>query len=559
MMTALFDTIYVGGSAYTAGFGTSRPLGVAVRDGRIAAFAPDEKLIEAGAADVVDLRGGLVMPAFHDAHAHPVSAGVELLECDLTEATSAEEAIGLIRQFAVARPDAEWIKGGGWTLGHFPGGTPSKQMLDGLAEVAGRPVALHNRDHHGMWVNSEALKRAGITTATPDPHDGRIERNEFGEPSGVLHEGAMGLIQAVVPVASVQVKAEGLALAQQKYFRYGLVGWQDAYVGAMPSIGDIYDTYFEAAVQGTLRARVTAALWWDRSRGLEQIPELIVRRKRVATLGREDVLLADTVKIMVDGIVENYTAAISQPYKDGHGATTHNCGLTFLEPEKLRETVEALDAADFNVHFHSLGDRAVTLALDAVESALAANRRSTPRRHHLAHLQMVQASDIERFVKTGSWANLQTLWAAVDEQLDELTFPFIDDSLVTRHYPFGELCRAGVQLAAGSDWPVSTQDPIPAIHTAVNRAAPGHAMDARLGEHQKLSLADALAAYTAGSAAVNGRGERTGQLKEGYLADLVVLDRDLFEYPEEEIFRAEVAATILAGEKVFDASASSKK
>lgn len=550
-MSKTFDAIYVGGHSFTAGQHSSEPQGVAVKAGRIAAVASDDQLREAGATEVIELNGGLVMPAFHDAHAHPIAAGIELLECDLTGAENSDEAIKLIKKFATSHADSEWIRGGGWSLAHFPGGTPTKELLDELEEIGGRPVAILNRDHHGMWVNSEALKRAGIDLNTSDPEDGRIERKESGEPSGVLHEGAMELIQSVIPPLPAQMKDQGLQIAQQEYFKYGIAGWQDAWVGDMPGIGDNFDAYFEAAVDGRLQARVTAALWWDRNRGLEQIPELAEKRERVKKLGLEHLLIADTIKVMVDGIPENFTAAISLPYKDQQGCATHNHGLTFLEPEKLTDTVVALDDAGFNVHFHSLGDRAVTISLDAVEAAIARNGHRDDRRHHLAHLQIVQSSDVPRFVKTGSWANMQMLWAAVDDQLDELTFPFIDESLVSRHYPFGDLKKAGVKLAAGSDWPVSTQNPIAAAHVGVNRAAPGNTMDPRLGEAQKLTLADVFTAYTAGSAEVNGRKSLTGQLEPGLLADLIVLDRDPFQHPDEEIYLAEVAQLSLSGTQVF--------
>jgi predicted amidohydrolase YtcJ len=548
-----FDAIFVGGSAFTAGMSSSAPLGVAIRDGRIAAVAPDAQLRDAGAANIVELHGGLVMPAFHDAHAHPIAAGLELLECDLSGTYSAAEAIDAITTFAGEHPEAEWIRGGGWGLAHFPGGTPTAELLDRIPQVAGRPVALMNRDHHGMWVNSEALRRAGIDANTPDPADGRIERTASGAPSGVLHEGAVALVQTLMPTVADSVKAQALAVAESENFRFGIAGWQDAWVGDMPGVGDLFDTYLLAAEHGTLRARVTAALWWERTRGLEQIAELAEKRDRAARLGVPEWFTADTVKVMVDGITENFTAALSVPYLDQHGCATHNRGLTFLDPEQLIETVVTLDEVGFNVHFHALGDRAVTIALDAIERAIDENPPRSDRRHHLAHLQMVQHSDAARFARLGAWANLQMLWANVDEQLEELNFPFIDASLVRRHYPFADLRDAGARFAAGSDWPVSTQNPIAAAHIGVNRAAPGQRIDPRMDASQRLTLADVFTAYTAGSAEINGRAALTGKLEAGLAADLVTLNRDPFAGPPEEIFRAEVHQLLVGGAEVFRA------
>ncbi|MBX3196476.1 MAG: amidohydrolase [Microbacteriaceae bacterium] len=550
----MFDMVFVGGRAYTSGWESSRPLGVAVRDGRIAAIADDAELRDAApAAEVVDLAGGLVMPAFHDAHAHPISGALELVQCDLSGAADAAQCLAAIEAYAHANPDEPWIVGGGWTMSHFPGGTPGRALLDAI--VPDRPVALHNRDHHGTWVNTRALELAGITHATADPADGRIEREPGGHPAGVLHEGARHLLDRVLPEVGPELALRALQRAQQEYFALGIVGWQDAYVGAFAGVPDLLTTYLDGVADDTLRARVTAALWWERGEGMTQLDDLLARRDRVAALDRPDVLIADTVKIMVDGVAENFTAAVSEPFRDAHGHPTRGRGLTFLEPAELTSAVVALDAVGFSVHFHALGDRAVTIALDAIEAARAANA-SSGGRHQLAHLQIVQASDVERFPRLGAVANLQMLWAAADEQLTELTFPFVAPALVERHYPLRELRDSGAALAAGSDWPVSSADPLEAIHVGVNRAAPGEEPDPRMDPSQAIDLASALDAYTAGSAAAGGRGAMTGELLPGRLADLVVLDSDPFARDPRALHEVRVRRTVLGGEVVYAAGSS---
>ncbi len=548
MTDRAFDTILVGGTAFTAGWESSRLVGVGIRHGRIAAVDTDDRLRDAGAAEVVDARGALVMPAFYDAHAHPIGGGIELLQCDLSGAGNADDCVERIAAYAASHPDREWIQGGGWTMAHFPGGTPSRALLD--AAVPDRPAVLVNRDHHGAWCNTEALRRAGITAATPDPADGRIEREPDGTPAGVLHEGAMRLMDAVAPGIDDALALAGLERAQADFFALGITGWQDAWVGRTAGVDDLLDVYLAAVDAATLRARVTAALWWDRERGLDQLDELRGKRTTVQQRGRQDVLIADTVKIMVDGVAENFTAAMSRPYLDACGHPTGNSGLTFVAPDALRDAVVALDAADFSVHLHALGDRAVTLALDAIDAARTANGPSSGR-HQLAHLQVVQRRDVPRFAALGATANLQMLWGALDEALSELTFPFLDPELVGRHYPFRELRDAGAALAAGSDWPVSSADPIAAIHVAVNRAEPGARADERLHPEQAIDLATAVSAYTAGSAAAGGRGDTNGRLHPGAAADLVVLDRDPFAGPREDIHEAVVSRTFLAGVEVY--------
>jgi predicted amidohydrolase YtcJ len=262
---------------------------------------------------------------------------------------------------------------------------------------------------------------------------------------------------------------------------------------------------------------------------------------------------AATVKIMQDGIAENHTAALLDPYLTGCGCASDNSGISFVEPGELRKYVTELDASGFPVHFHALGDRAVREALDAVETARTANGwRDT--RHHLAHLQVVHPHDIPRFRTLGAGANLQMLWAAHEPQMDELTLPFLGAERGARQYPFGDLLRAGATLAAGSDWPVSSPDPLQAIHVAVNRIAPGAPEDtpAFLPE-QRLDLGAAIAAYTAGSAYVNHLDDITGSITVGKSADLVVLDRDPFAGPPEEIAATRVLQTFVEGQRVHAA------
>ncbi len=362
----------------------------------------------------------------------------------------------------------------------------------------------------------------------------------------------MRLLDGVAPAVPDELAARALLRAQEDFFALGIVGWQDAYVGATAGVDDLLDTYLAAVADGSLKARITAALWWERGEGLGQLDRLIEKRERVAALGRSDILMADTVKIMVDGVAENFTAAMSQPYRDPHGHSTGERGLTFLDPAQLEEALVALDAAGFSVHLHALGDRAVTVSLDAIAAARRANGPSGAR-HQLAHLQVVQRDDVARFAELDATANLQMLWAAVDEQLDELTFPFVAEELIARHYPLRELRDSGAPFAAGSDWPVSTADPMQAIHVAVNRAAPGALPDPRMDPTQAIDLATALAAYTAGSVRANGRHTSTGALTPGLLADLVVLDTDPFEVAPEEMHTVTVRETRLGGEPVYRA------
>ena len=517
-----------------------------VDDGNVAAVlsAVDLDALDRSDHDVVDLAGGLVSPGFTDAHIHPIQGGLERMQCDLTDGGTREEYLGLVRGYA-AGYEGEWITGGGWQMAAFPGGTPSAADLD--AVVPDRPVFLPNRDHHGGWVNARALELAGITAETPDPPDGRIERLPDGRPQGTLHEGAMGLVAKLLPLPEQAEYAAGLVEGQRYLFSLGVTAWQDAIVGAYAGMADTASTYTEAVSNGDLVADVVGALWWDRDLGLAQIPDLVERR-RAQSGGR---YRASSVKIMQDGVCENYTAAMLTPYLDGHGGATENSGHSFVEAEELKGVVTALAAEGFQVHVHAIGDRGVREALDAFAAARSAGHAGDLR-HHIAHIQVIHPEDVPRFAELGVAANAQALWATHEPQMDDLTIPFLGQERAAWQYPFGDLVRTGARLVMGSDWPVSTPDPLAAIHTAVTRTSYDDPREA-LFSRQAVDLTTAFAAYTSGSAWVNGR-DRTdggGVLAPGHVADLAVLDRDPFAGPPEEIGATRVTSTWVRGRAVF--------
>lgn len=509
---------------------------VLVRGTRIMAFGPEAELAakREETDTLFDLGGNLLTPGFSDAHVHTVMGGVESLGCDLTVPEGIEAVLATIAAFA-ARTTAGWITGGGWAMSDFPGGVPTAQLLDTV--VCDRPAYLINRDHHGAWVNTHALQLAGISASTPDPADGRIERDEAGNPTGTLHEGAMDLVSARIPALAAATFGAGLLAGQARLHSVGVTGWQEAILGEYAGYPDTSRYYAEASAAGTLTAHAVGALWVPRTTTLDDIDGLVTefseRRRVNAAAG----FPTNSAKIMVDGVAENQTAALLEPYlrsctcapKDPDPGT----GLTYLPVEVLNAVAVALDAAGFDLHLHVIGDRATRLGLDAIEAARTANG-TTGGRHHLAHLQIIHPDDLARFGELGVTANAQALWACNDQQMTELTLPVLGAERSSWQYPYRSLIDSGATLAMGSDWPVSSPDPWQGIHVAVNRRPPGDLGTEPLVASEAITLLEALTAYTSGSAWLN-RDDHAGTISPDARADLVVWDADPFGLPASEL------------------------
>ena len=528
---------------------------VAVRDGRILAAGPETQVRNALPAPEhdVSLEGRALSPGFTDAHVHTLMGGVESLACDLTGAHGIDATLAVITSHAAGNTGA-WITGGGWSMSDFPGGTPTAELLDAITGQT--PAYLLNRDHHGAWVNTAALRLAGITAATLDPEDGRIERDNRGTPTGTLHEGAMDLVSALIPPPDAATLRAGLLAGQARLHAFGVTGWQEAILGNYAGYRDGSGIYRSLYAEGKLTGQAAGALWVPRETTLGDVPELVgdflERRRENAAAG----FRTTTAKIMVDGVAENQSAAMLDPYlrtcncdPDSMGST----GLRYLSPEVLSAVAIALDAAGFDLHLHVIGDAAARMGLDALEAARAANG-ITGGRHHLAHLQVIHPNDVPRFGKLGLSINAQALWACNDDQMTELTAPFLGRERTGWQYPFRSLMDAGAHLVMGSDWPVSTPNPFEAIHVAVNRTHPDHPEAQPLVPRQAITVMEAMRGYTQGSAWIN-RDLEGGTLRPGSRADIILLDADPFAMDSSDLHAVAVELTLAAGHVVFSRAA----
>ncbi len=513
--------MFVGGRVWT-GVERRAPLDtVAIRQGRVVGMGILADLAWAlgPRTRVIPLAERLLVPAFGDAHVHPLSAGLAMTRCWLHEVEEDAAAYqGVVAEYALAHPERPWVVGEGWVINAFPGGTPTARLLD--AVVPERPVYLESADGYAAWVNSAALAVAGVHAGTPDPPSGRIARDTDGTPLGTLHGGAMELIRSLTPTVTAAEREDGLLRGQAALQRLGIGSWQDANVGP-----DDERAYVAVAGRGELTGRAALALRWEPARGSEQLPELLDRRLAIVEAGPGR-LSAPTVKLFQDGVVEDATAAMIEPYLDQPGGPGRDRGESRYHPAALRDICVALDDARFAVHAHAIGDRAVREVLDALTAARKVNG---PRdsRHQIAHLQFIDPADMPRFRALGVIANCQPYRAAHGAYADDLAGPLVGADRLDRMYPFGSLARQGATLALGSDWSVTTPDPMRILEVAIRRVDPDLRHGPPLGpSSERLSNEVAMRAYTRGSAYANGFEDVTGIIEEGRPADLVLLDRD---------------------------------
>jgi predicted amidohydrolase YtcJ len=505
-----------------------------VRDREIIYIGDDEgaRAYAGRDVEVIDLAGRAVLPGFHDTHTHLIWSGTELLNVDLFAVTTVGALAEVVHAWASQHPEAPWVRGSGWNMADFEGRL-SKSQLD--AVVPDRPVFLYSSDGHTAFANSVALALAGIGSDTPDPRDGRIERDAAGNPTGVLQEAAMDLVAALLPPYPRAQIDEGLANALLMANGFGITTIVDASIRDWMMAG-----YARAHAAGTLTMRVHGAAWVEPG-DLDAPGRLEALRTRYAS----ERIMVGSAKFFVDGIIESKTAYMLEPYTDGTN------GVPIFSDEELQGMAIALDAAGFQLHAHVIGDGATRQFLDAVEAVRAANG-SRDRRPLLAHLEVVDPDDLPRFGALGAYASFQPLWAHPDAYIQDLTWPLIGEERSQYLYPIGALHAAGATIVAGSDWSVSSMNPFEAIEVAVTRQDPWQAGGKVLTPQHRVDLMTALRAYTSEGAKATFSEDRVGTLEAGKRADFIIVDRDPFAIPSSELAEVRVEETWLDGERVFD-------
>ncbi|MFV1361527.1 amidohydrolase [Mycolicibacterium fortuitum] len=530
-------TLFHGGVIWTPGHTTDALL---VADGVVRAVGADA--LAATADRTVDLEGGFLMPSFGDGHAHPLFGGLESAGPAVRPCESIDQIVSAVKEFADSNPHQEWIVGASYDGSLAPDGLFDARWLD--AAVPDRPVVLRAWDYHTLWVNSVALQRAGITADTPEPALGEIPRREDGTPLGTLREwGATDLITAVMPPRDEGVRIAALGTAADYYLAHGVTWVQDAWVEPAE-----LDAYLAAARAGALRMRFNLAFYADPRHFDTQVTQYAAARDRVVAMG-SPLLTAQTVKFFADGVVENETGALLEPYCSG----LHSHGMQLWEGDALAEAARKVDELGLQIHIHAIGDAAVRQALDAIEY-VARHNGPRDRRPVIAHAQLVDDADLGRFAELGVIPNMQPLWAQMDALMTVLTIPRLGAQRADRQYRMRTLENSGAALAFGSDWPVSSGAPLDGIAVAVSRCTSDGEPAGGWTPEEVLPIEPALASYTGAVAYQAFAEDDWGHIAPGASADLVWLDRDPRYVPPSELSQVQVRATYLQGTQVYSAA-----
>ncbi len=514
----------------------SRADAVAVHDGVIIGLGDDAK--ELGGKEV-DLEGGLLISGFRDGHAHPLEGGIDLNRCPLEHCSSTEEIVATIGRYAATNPDLPWIVAGPYDPSLLPDGRGDAAWLD--AVVSDRPVKLSAADYHTVWVNSRALEIAGIDALTSEPQLGQILRRSDNSPSGMLVEwGAIDLIDRHVPETTDDQRRAGLDVAVEHFLSNGIVWSQDAMVTAADAA-----IYLEAARQDRLKLDINMAWRADPKKWRDQVADFCNWRAEVdadpAAAGR---LTAFTVKFFADGVIEQGTGFVLEPYE----VEPHDCGLPNWVPAELAEAVATFAAAGFQIHIHAIGDGGVRMALDAIEHAGRVNT-TAPQRSVIAHTQLVDIADRGRFASLGVIANFEPLWARL-EPISEIVSKKLGPLRSEMQYPIASLARLGSRISFGSDWPVSSLSPLRGLSVAVTRQMPdGTPRDGWMPE-ERIKIVEAIRAYTS-DVAFQAFDDKRGSISVGQRADFCLLGADITSIGGLEIADVPVKGTWVKGAQVW--------
>jgi predicted amidohydrolase YtcJ len=558
------DVIYMHGQILTGSFLRLEDLGtgpagppfmswLAVKGGSIVAIGVDDRVMtkfKGPATKVIDLNGAFAMPGFNDAHTHIASAGQQKLSVDLDHVTSLAAMQEKVKAAAEKAKPGAWLQGGGWDHTVWPGkALPTKEDMD--AVTAGHPAFFYRTDGHIAIANSAALAAAGITAATKDPMGGKIDRDAKGEPTGIIREDpAMQLVSKVIPPPTREERIEALNVAMQDAIAHGVTTVQDF------SDWEDFLALEQLEREGKLHLRVSEWLAFN-------TPVDVLQRERAAHPETDRMLHTTMLKGFMDGSLGSRTAAMNAPYSDDPG----NSGIPRYDEKKLDAMAIERAQAGFQLGFHAIGDRANDIALTAFEKAQKARMEKMKKilpeleasthahievtdssRYRIEHAQVVSPGDFERFAKLHVIASMQPSHLLTDMNWAEAR---LGPERVKYSYAWKSFLDHGVVLAFGTDYPVESVSPFRGLYAAITRQ--NEAGTKTYQPQEKISLNEAIYAYTQASAYAENAEKFKGRLEPGFVADFVVLDRDLTKATPQELLKTKVLRTVMNGETVYSA------
>jgi predicted amidohydrolase YtcJ len=500
---------------------------IAINGDTIVAVGSSAEVRKLGAQRVVDAKGGMVTPGFIDSHVHFVTGGFRLSSVQLRDAKTPEEFIGRIREFAATVPAGTWITGGDWDHEQWGGALPERSWLDSI--TPDHPVWVNRLDGHMALANSAALKAANVSAATRDVEGGAIVRAN-GEPTGILKDNAQALVDRVVPEVPEVLQDRALDTAMTYVASNGVTS-----VHNMGSWWEL-DIFERARAANRLRTRIYAAVplsTWERLRDTVQ-----------ARGTGDEWLRIGALKGFVDGSLGSHTAAMLEPFTDA----PNDRGLFVNTPDDLYAWTSGADKAGLHVMIHAIGDRAIRTLLDTYER-VATENGPRDRRFRMEHAQHIAPADMPRFGTLGVIASMQPYHAIDDGRWADRV---IGPERAKGTYAFRSLVDSGATLAFGSDWFVAPPTPLEGIYAAVTRRTLDDRNPGGWVPEQKITVEEALRAYTMGSAMASFEETRKGSLVRGKLADLVLIDRDLTTIAPESIRDARITMTVVGGRVVFE-------
>lgn len=540
------DLILTNAVVYAADARRSRHEAVAVAGDRIFAVGTAAEVADLAGprTEVLDLGGRMVLPGFIDAHMHASAAAEELYDVSLSACRSVAECVAAVARFAVEHPQLPAIRGFGWSDTYVPRLGPTATDLD--AVVPDRPVILFDDSYHSAWLNSAGLRLAGLSSTTPDPDNGVIERLPDGSPSGTLREGPGAAAERAFPPYTLEQARQGILYFQRTVAApFGLTTVQDANLRAGRDAA--LQAYEDLQASGDLTARYCLSLWIMEDQPLDdQVAAAVEERARHA----RPLVRAEWAKLFVDGVVEGHTALLKEPYADTPGF----CGEPVWAGDGLLRASVAAAEAGFKLHYHAIGDAATALSLDAIEAAVEATGGPVDR-PIVTHLQLVDLADLPRFARLGAVAAVQPNWFVRDELYRTREVPYLGEARAAWEYPLRSFFEHGILVAGASDYPVPpAPDPLVAIQRGVIRRDPDDVAEPEpLWPEESVPVEWMLDAYTVNGAKALGLEDEVGSLEPGKVADLVVVSRDLLSVPPEELTAAEVELTLFGGRPVHAA------